>query len=343
MSADCKVPPAAEVLSMHTAMPSNSELWTTARRVYPLYQTLAREFMIEAPNCRELEEALDHPPAEAVAAAQHWFAQMDQRVQIHQLRQFAQTSPLMTEEMLRELLVHYLHKKPRTADDRDKLDFLLVQYFSQRVSAEMTGPDIGLQESAKLLEPVLGVFEISTPHWLAPLEDLLGQSVRAKTLNELFTLRIIEQGRHIKSSCGEQFFEPAAMVGFARFGFLVRRAFFRLMHQDLNAILDGLRELEAQGMITLDCRKAQFSAEEPIARLRLICQSWKVMFQAEYSAGQALCILVDLRTAVESAMLHRDRLSGGKPRAKAAAAGHNGGKEFEVSGPETWSYDGSGG
>jgi len=34
----------------------------------------------------------------------------------------------------------------------------------------------------------------------------------------------------------------------------------------------------------------------------MICQSWKVMFHAEYSSGQPLSVLVDLRTAVESAV-----------------------------------------
>ena len=76
------------------------------------------------------------------------------------------------------------------------------------------------------------------------------------------------------------------MVAFTRFSFLMRRVFFRLMHQDLNTILDGLRELEARGVDTLDCRSAQFSADEPVTRLRMICQSWKVMFHAEYSVRQ---------------------------------------------------------
>jgi hypothetical protein len=82
----------------------------------------------------------------------------------------------------------------------------------------------------------------------------------------------------------------------------VRRSFFRLMHQDLNAIFDGLRELEQRGVNTIDCRRAQFSAEEPILRLRMICQSWKVMFQAEYSSGQPLRMLVDLRAAIDDAL-----------------------------------------
>ena len=58
------------------------------------------------------------------------------------------------------------------------------------------------------------------------------------------------------------------------------------------------------------------------------------MFHAEYSSGQPLCILVDLRTAVESALMHAARR--GAPKAKAAAAGSA--QEFEVSGG---SWDGN--
>jgi hypothetical protein len=73
------------------------------------------------------------------------------------------------------------------------------------------------------------------------------------------------------------------------------------MHDDLNAIQDGSRELERRGVSTVDCRRAQFSADEPVARLRMICQSWKVMFHAEYSSGQPLRMLVDLRAAIDDA------------------------------------------
>jgi hypothetical protein len=60
--------------------------------------------------------------------------------------------------------------------------------------------------------------------------------------------------------------------------------------------------LEAQGVETIDCRRAQFSEQEPILRLRMICQSWKVLFQAEYSSGQPLRMLVDLRASVDQAL-----------------------------------------
>jgi hypothetical protein len=102
--------------------------------------------------------------------------------------------------------------------------------------------------------------------------------------------------------------------------------------------------LERRGVETLDCRRAQFSAEEPIARLRMICQSWKVMFHAEYSSGQPLRMLVDLRAAVDNAVSKNS--SEPAPRARAAAAGADSGPsptaEFDVSAPSAdWSEDAS--
>jgi hypothetical protein len=123
------------------------------------------------------------------------------------------------------------------------------------------------------------------------------------------------------------------------------------MHQDLNAILDGLRVLEERGVNTLDCRRAQFSAEEPTVRLRMICQSWKVMFHAEYSSGQPLRMLVDLRAIVENTLSRTkgvDAKQGATLRAQAAAAGgksaarsHSDAPEFEVSSSPDWHSDGT--
>jgi hypothetical protein len=308
--------------------------WQNMCRLYSAYSALSREFAIEAQPCPELESESIVPSAEVITRAEQWLTDMDQRVQIHQLRQFVQTSAQADEAFLHALLSCHLKKEKHTEQDRDKVDFLLVQIFSQAAPADISGPSLSLTETAKILQPVLGTVEISPADWLDPLEELLGKAYRAKNLNELFTSRIIEQGRQIKASCGDRFFERSSMVAFARFGFLVRRAFFRLMHQDLNTILDGLRDLEAQGVTTLDCRKAQFAADEPVSRLRMICQSWKVMFHAEYSSGQPLCILVDLRTAVESALMHAARR--GAPKVKAAAAGSE--QEFEISG-SSWDAD----
>jgi hypothetical protein len=275
--------------------------WNGARLMYPLYCALARECVIDVLPCPDIEEEINS--IAALDAARKWFTEMDELIEVHQLRHFLQTTNLANRTVLEALLLHHLRKPIRNGSDRNKLDFLLVQFCSLSAPPSMSISDLDLPSVIEILAPVLGRFEPLVPEALKPVAQLTQRSEACRTLKELFTSRIIEQGRKLKDSCGEQYFSPISMAVFAQFGFRLRRTFFRLMHQDLNAILDGLRDLDARGVESLDCRKAQFSAYEPLTRLRMICQSWRVMFHAEYSAGQALCLLVDLRTVVDAALV----------------------------------------
>ena len=92
------------------------------------------------------------------------------------------------------------------------------------------------------------------------------QQVFLNILNNAYDA-VRDTGRMAKIEISTSFQGPVVEVHFKDNG-----------HDDLNAILDGLRDLEHRGIESLDCRRAQFSADEPIARLRMICQSWKVMF-----------------------------------------------------------------
>lgn len=276
--------------------------WNFARRLYPIYFELAREFAIDVQPCGDLEAGVESPGKEAVEQASRWVDQMDQSIQVHQLRQFLQTSSLVTPEALLSLLQHFLAKTVKTDIIRDKIDFLLVQYFSQIAPAGIQDEEVDLAYVASAMEPVLGQVELKPPVWLNALDRVLEAARRCRSLDELLHGGILEQGRKAKGQAGELFYLPVALVAFTRFGYLMRRAFFRLMLGDLNTILDGLTELEDRGVQTIDCRRAQFSAQEPIVRLRMICQSWKVMFQAEYSSGSPLRMLVDLRASVEHAL-----------------------------------------
>ena len=150
-------------------------------------------------------------------------------------------------------------------------------------------------------------------------------AARCQRLSELLYSGALEQGRKLKTENAGRYFDPSAMMAFARFSFMIRRIFFRLMHDDLNAIQDGLRELERRGVSTVDCRRAQFSVEEPVARLRMICQSWKVMFHAEYSSGQPLRMLVDLRAAIDDALQNEPRTVPLAANAATASARSGGG------------------
>lgn len=277
-------------------------LWANARQLHPIYLELAREFVIDTPGCPALDEAVDAPDQETVQQAQQWLNDMDDRIQVHQLRQFLQTSSIVNPNGLATLIQHYLAKATHTDSCRDKIDFLLVQYFSQKAPTELADDGADLAYVAGELEPLLGKVELKAPVWLNALDRVLEAARRCQSLDELLHGGVLEQGRKAKGQAGELFYMPIALVAFTRFGYLMRRAFFRLMLTDLNNILDGLAKLEERGVETIDCRRAQFSAREPIVRLRMICQSWKVMFQAEYSSGQPLRMLVDLRASVDAAL-----------------------------------------
>jgi hypothetical protein len=322
-------PPSSQPTSSPAAapVPDLAAVWSSARRLHPIYAEMAREFVIDVPGCADLEAHVDTPGRESVEQAQQWLNALDDKIQVHQLRQFLQTSSLVDPDGLVALLQHFL-AKTHSDSVRDKIDFLLVQYFSQSAPTDLDDNNADIAYVAQALEPVLGKVELKTPVWLNALDRVLDSSRRCRSLDELLHGGVLEQGRKAKTQAGDLFYLPVALVAFTRFGYLMRRAFFRLMLADLNNILDGLTELEEKGVATIDCRRAQFSAQEPIIRLRMICQSWKVMFQAEYSSGQPLRMLVDLRASVDGALGRGSAAKGAAaaaatvaPRAMAAAAG----------------------
>src|SRR6266853_581991 len=294
--------------------PSFEEKAVALAALQPIYAALVREFVIEVGSGPVDDGGSASPEAMEQAAA--WFLQVDSKIQLPQLRQFLQSTPLANEAVLRQLLQHHMQKSVKSSSDRDKTDYLLVQYFSLCAPSGLDDSDIDLDYVAQVLEPVLGPQQPTLPAWLSSLDTIMQSAARCRRLSELLHSGTLEQGRKLKTQGAAQYFEPSAMVAFVRFSFMIRRIFFRLMHDDLNAIQDGLRELERRGIHTIDCRRAQFSAEEPTGRLRMICQSWKVMFHAEYSSGQPLRMLVDLRAAVSDALQNG---ASKNPLAKSAA------------------------
>ncbi len=139
-----------------SAPPSLEEQGTAFAALQPIYAALVREFVIEVPAC-PVDAAFSSSP-ESVKHAEAWFQQVDVQIQVHQLRQFLQTTPLANEAVLRQLLVHHLHKTAKSASDRDKTDFLLVQYFSLCVPSGLEDADVDLDYVAQVLEPVLGPY-----------------------------------------------------------------------------------------------------------------------------------------------------------------------------------------
>src|SRR5580692_8142408 len=95
--------------------------WRDARLLYPLYAALAREFVLDLPPHSDLEACVDAPPQESVEQTRQLFSDLDARIQVHQLRQFLQTTTVGSDEALRSLLLHHWQRQEHTDSDRDKI------------------------------------------------------------------------------------------------------------------------------------------------------------------------------------------------------------------------------
>jgi len=295
---------------MTTATASFNEIaafWRTARRLYTVYSELNRSFEIGLPLCTELEYPVDRSEPAAIAHVRQWLEQMDGRVQAWQLRQLLQSTNLQTEENLRALICRYLEKDQKTDTDRDKIDFLLAQYFAHCAPLVPYEQELKLSEVARVLEPVLGAVPEAFPGWAGDLDKKLEILNRCNSLEELQKSNALVDVRESKLALGDGYLEIPALVAFTRFNFLARRAFFRAMHLDLHAIRSSLNELESRGMTTIDCREAGLTEQETLEHIRHVIHQWKTPFRAPYSGGNSFLPLVALRHILQRA------LDGGQP------------------------------
>lgn len=207
-----------------------------------------------------------------------------------------------SESGLRALIMRHLRKPSKSTMDRDKIDFLLVQYFALCAPAKIYHKQIELGDVAQVMKPVLGEVDCSPLSWCEPLEKMIVALRAFRSLRDILKTNFIEQGRKVKEGAGGMFYDPSAMIAFVRFNFLLRRTLIELMHADLIYIRAGIHHLESAGAKTIDCQTFGLSSAEPIARVRQVADEWKQPFHREYnerSVSQAFDKLLSLRADVE--------------------------------------------
>jgi hypothetical protein len=203
------------------------------------------------------------------------------------------------------LIMRHLKKPSKNVTDRDKIDFLLVQYFALCAPAKTYHKQIELGDVAHVMKPVLGDVDTAPLPWCEPLEKMIASLRGFKSLRDILKTNFIDQGRRVKESAGGMFYDPSAMLAFVRFNFLLRRTLIELMHADLIFVRSGLTHLESAGARTVDCQSFGLTAAEPVARVRQLADEWKQPFQKEYterSVNQAFDKLLSLRADVERTM-----------------------------------------
>lgn len=301
--------------------------WAELRLVYPLYAALSTQFGIaplphpagELPPVRPTREVFDRDLA--------WLDSIDDQIRAYQIRQLPPETLNASEENMRAFIQRHLKKPDKTAIDRDKIDLLLVQYFALCAPEELYRNEIRLEDVAKVLQPVLAEADPTLLEWCEPLEQLLGKIDHCQSLRDVLELGLVEQGRMLKESAGHMFYDPAALVAFCRFNFVLRRAFIRLLHADLSGIRRCAASLEAKGVRTVDCRRAGFSAAETTAQLQFFCENWRQPFQKDYNESsvtrafeQLLALHADLEDALARANGAPQSPSAGQQAATAAGA-----------------------
>ncbi|MBZ5522130.1 MAG: hypothetical protein LAP21_07805 [Acidobacteriia bacterium] len=278
--------------------------WRNARRLYTIYSALNRTFEIGLPLCRDLEYPIDRSEPEVMDRVRNWFDQMDTHVQVWQLRQLLQSTNLQTEENLRALLRRHMDNNQNTEVDRDKIDFLMVQYFAHCAPHGLYEQQISLSEVARVLEPVLGALPENYPDWAEGLDIKLEKLNQCNSLEELQKLGALLEVRELKLALRERYFDNPCLVAFTRFNFLARRAFFRAMHLDLHAIRNAINELEGRGVTEVDCSEAGLTDHESMEHIRHVVHQWKTPFRAPYTGGASFGQLILLRHALQKALGH---------------------------------------
>jgi hypothetical protein len=305
--------------------------WDELRAVFPIYLAIAKQLEVEIPfgqDKRTLPEKADPALGNQVRT---WLDALDQQVQVYQLRHLLQMTTLNASESgLRALILRHLRKPSKTTIDRDKIDFLLVQYFALCAPAKIYHKQIELQDAAQVMKGVLGEVDTTPLEWCEPLEKMIEALRGFRSLRDLLKTNFIEQGRKVKESAGGMFYDPSALLAFIRFNFLLRRTLIELMHADLIAIRSGLTQLETAGVRIIDCHHVGLSATEPIDKIRHMADEWKQPFQQSYTektVSQAFDKLLGLRTDMEKAL---ERIA----NKSADSAGSNGSSKAAIKQPE---------
>jgi hypothetical protein len=297
--------------TLNIPMPARSEnpqqaQWKEARSVFPIYLALAKQLEIEVPFTQAKRSLPEKPDQEIFSQVHEWLDAMDQRVLVHQLRHLLQMTTLNDSESgLRALIARHLRKSKKSNVDRDKIDFMLAQYFALEVPPKIYHKQIELSDVAQVMQPVLGEVDPEPLAWCAPLEQMIEALRGFRGLREILKTNFIEQGRKVKETAGVMFYDPAALVAFIRFNFLLRRTLIELMHADLIAIRSGLAQLQSAGARVVDCHHLGLSATEPLSKICAMADEWKQPFQKEYTertVSQAFDKLLGLRTDVEQAL-----------------------------------------
>ena len=290
--------------------------WREARRIYPIYAALISRFDLPIATCRLLDAPVDRADEESTSQVRQWLQSVDEKVEASQIRQIVQTTKLGLEPSIRSLAQRYLAKADAADTYRDRIEFLLAQYFSQNAPGQVGRGTVQHQDVSKVLEPLIGQAGTVPPAWLKELDDLLARLEAFRSLRDFLTGGVLEQGRVLKSRYSAEFLQPTVLAAITRYNFLVRLNFIRLLHHDLDRIQHVTHDLQSRGVTELDGSAAGLSNSATLDEVLRFAANWKAIFRKDYSERQVATAVVKILDACEQKL----RVTPAKVAAAPAAA-----------------------
>jgi len=274
--------------------------WQRMRQLYSFYAALNERFGLGVAPFAELASAEEGiPDVELLQNARDWMSGIDNKATAFNLRQLMHSSAPLPEDKLRILILRHLHQLDKSEQLREKLDFLLVQYFAQVFGANVHPEEVGFRDVAEGLAPILGTVTPQNFGWAYELEKLTAKLREYSSLKDLIDSQFLDRGRTLKRSIGPEYFQPSALVAVTKFNFALRAGFFRLMHSDIHAITDALHQLRAAGVQAVDVSRADLGMKEPLDAIQEICQEWRKRLRSDYQVGNLFRQLAVIREICE--------------------------------------------
>ncbi|HEX6880671.1 MAG TPA: hypothetical protein VF135_09930, partial [Terriglobales bacterium] len=173
-------------------------------------------------------------------------------------------------------------------------EFLLAQYFSQNAPGSVSLSNVRLDDTARVLEPVIGPAMITGPTWIRELDEILSRLEKLVSLRDFIKGGVPEQGRVLKSRHSADFSQPIVLAAITRYNFMLRMQFIRLLHHDIERIQKLTHELQQRGVKQVDCSAAGLSSSATPEEVMRSASNWKSIFRKEYSERQVAATVVKL-------------------------------------------------
>lgn len=272
--------------------------WRLARNLFPIYLELTRHaHECPPPPCSSFESD-DRP--ESLQAIRQWFEAVDASLSPARFRTVLQAANAMhSDTMLHAIAQHFLARRDPVAPAREKLDFVLLRYFSVCSPPSFHARTVSRRNVADVLQPLVGDCPDGPAAAQPRLDQLLVRIAGCRTLDQFTAL--LKEAAGWEAGLQAHYFDPPVLVGLTHFHYLLHLAAVAAVDTTLSQMVKHLEGLRAKGVEHLDCSIAGMSEKEAVSGLIEKWKSWMVPQDVEFWLDELAAMLSGVEKAIAAA------------------------------------------